>query len=210
MSHPAQSAGGLLLPETPGLDVKSISFDPAVLTDDGRIAGYASLFGLPDQGNDVVMPGAFARSLAERRAPVRFLWQHDASEPIGVWDEVTETANGLYVSGRLALATRRGAEALALLRMGAIDGVSIGYRTVRASKDPETGRRQLHEIDLWEVSLVTFPMLPEARITRPQPHIGATPAVVAATDSDPTLASLLAALTQALQQTRAALKPETA
>ena len=91
------------------------------------------------------------------------LWQHDPAEPIGIWDEVREDAHGLYVKGRLLADVRRAREAVALIEAGAIEGLSIGYRTVRATKDAE-GRRRLSELELWEVSLVTFPMLPEARV----------------------------------------------
>ena len=131
-----------------------------------RIEGYASLFGACDQGGDVVTKGAYAASLSKLLAAkrsVKMLWQHDPAEPIGVWDEVREDGTGLYVKGRLLEATTRGREAIALIEAGAIDGLSIGYRTVKARKD-EQGRRLLTELELWEVSLVTFPMLPEARV----------------------------------------------
>ncbi len=130
------------------------------------IEGYASLFGSVDQGNDVVERGAYAASLGQIAAKggrVKMLWQHDPSEPIGVWDEVREDARGLYVKGRILGDVARGREAVALIDAGAIDGLSIGYRTVRATKDA-SGRRRLSELDLWEVSVVTFPMLPEARV----------------------------------------------
>lgn len=136
------------------------------VTEGSLIEGYASLFGAVDRGGDVVEPGAYAASLksldaAKRR--VRMLWQHDPSEPIGVWDEVREDKKGLYVKGRLLPDVARAREAAALLEAGAIEGLSIGYRTVRATKD-EHGRRRLKELELWEVSLVTFPMLPDARV----------------------------------------------
>jgi len=130
------------------------------------VSGYASVFGRVDGGGDVVMPGAYANGLARiaaRGGRVRMLWQHDATQPIGVWDEVREDARGLWVKGRLLPEVARGREAAALLAEGAIDGLSIGYRAVRAERDGQ-GRRRLHEIDLWEVSLVTFPMQGEARI----------------------------------------------
>ncbi len=131
-----------------------------------EIAGYASLFGKRDQGGDVVQPGAYAGSLARlvsagRR--VKMLWQHDPGQPIGVWDEVREDGRGLWVRGRILADVAKGREAAALLAAGAIDGLSIGYRTLRAERDGK-GRRLLTELDLWEVSLVTFPMLPEARV----------------------------------------------
>ncbi len=91
------------------------------------------------------------------------LWQHDPAQPIGVWDEVREDARGLYVKGRILRDVEKGREAAALIEAGAIDGLSIGYRTKRAEKDAR-GQRLLHDLELWEVSLVTFPMLPEARV----------------------------------------------
>ncbi|MFE3835577.1 HK97 family phage prohead protease [Pseudogemmobacter sonorensis] len=130
------------------------------------IEGYASVFGLRDQGGDVVARGAYAASLARlaaRAGRVKMLWQHDPAQPIGLWEEVREDATGLWVKGRLLTEVERGREAAALLEAGAIDGLSIGYRTLRAGRDGK-GRRVLHELELWEVSLVTFPMLPEARV----------------------------------------------
>jgi HK97 family phage prohead protease len=135
---------------------------------DGRVvAGYASLFGIKDQGGDVVAKGAYAASLARlaaRGGRVKMLWQHDPGLPIGVWDEVREDANGLWVKGRILTEVEKGREAAALLTAGAIDGLSIGYRTVKSERDGK-GRRLLQELELWEVSLVTFPMLAQARVT---------------------------------------------
>jgi uncharacterized protein len=131
----------------------------------GRVEGYASLFGVEDQGRDVVMPGAFRASLARRpAADVRLLFQHDPAQPIGVWEEIREDARGLYVRGRLIEEVARAREVLALVREGALDGLSIGFHARKASRDARTGRRHLHEIDLWEISIVTFPMLPGARV----------------------------------------------
>ncbi len=133
---------------------------------DGGIEGYASLFGKRDQGGDVVMPGAYAASLASLTAKggsVKMLWQHDPAQPIGIWEEVREDATGLWVKGRLLTEVEKGREAAALLGAGAIDGLSIGYRTVRSERDAK-GQRLLTEVELWEVSLVTFPMLAEARV----------------------------------------------
>ena len=130
------------------------------------LEGYASLFGVVDRGGDVVLPGAYAASLKRMAAAggrVRMLWQHDPAQPIGVWDEVREDARGLWVKGRLLTELERGREAVALLAAGALDGLSIGYRTIRAERGPQ-GRRMLAEVELWEVSLVTFPMLPAARV----------------------------------------------
>ena len=130
------------------------------------ISGYASLFGAPDQGGDIVQGGAYAKSLAalsRKGRSVKMLWQHDPAQPIGVWDEVREDAEGLYVKGRILNDVAKGREAAALINAGAIDGLSIGYRTVRATKN-DKGGRLLSELELWEVSLVTFPMLPDARV----------------------------------------------
>lgn len=151
----------------PALETKFRRFDGELALKDGAvIAGHASLFGAADQGGDVVQKGAYAGSLARLRREgigVKMLWQHDPTRPIGVWDEVGEDERGLFVKGRLLLEVQAAREAHALLQAGAIDGLSIGYRTVRAEKGAG-GRRLLHEIELWEVSLVTFPMLPQARV----------------------------------------------
>lgn len=142
--------------------------DAGILVTDGVVVeGYASLFGKRDQGGDAVQAGAYGASLkalAAQGRRVKMLWQHDPGQPIGVWEEVREDAKGLYVKGRILTEVERGREAAALLLAGAIDGLSIGYRTLRAERDAK-GHRLLAEVDLWEVSLVTFPMLPEARVS---------------------------------------------
>jgi HK97 family phage prohead protease len=132
---------------------------------DGTFAGYASLFGRIDLGKDVVERGAFAKSLRTRGAAgIRMLFQHDANEPIGVWTELREDQRGLFVRGRLAKDVGRAREILSLMRGGALDGLSIGFRAVRAKSDPASGVRRIIEADLWEISVVTFPMLPGARV----------------------------------------------
>ena len=131
------------------------------------IEGYASLYNVADQSGDRVALGAYDAALRDtHRGGVKMLWQHDPMQPIGVWDAITSDERGLYVKGRILNEVRAGREALVLLEAGAIDGLSIGYRTVRAEKDPKGGRVLL-ELDLWEVSVVTFPMLPEARVSGP-------------------------------------------
>ncbi|MFP4275729.1 MAG: HK97 family phage prohead protease [Paracoccaceae bacterium] len=153
--------------DQPGLEHKFSPFGEALAVTDGlRLEGYASLFGQADQGGDVVAPGAYAASLKRLHAAgrrVKMLWQHDPAQPIGVWDEVAEDSRGLHVKGRLLEGVARAREAAALIEAGAIEGLSIGYRTKRASRAPEGGRL-LAELELWEVSLVTFPMLPAARV----------------------------------------------
>ena len=147
---------------------REVKFAPADLTEvepDGSFAGYASLFGQEDLGRDMVMPGAFARSLAARGAAgIRMLFQHDPASPIGAWQEIREDATGLFVRGRLTTEVARAREVLALMRAGAVDGLSIGFRTIRGRTDAKTGIRRLIEVDLWEISIVTFPMLPAARV----------------------------------------------
>src|SRR5690606_1871542 len=112
-------------------------------------------------------PGAFARSLRQRGAAgVRMLYQHDPAEPIGTWLELREDARGLFVRGQLTPGVGRSREVRELMRCGALDGLSIGFRTVKARKDAGSGLRRIVEADLWEISVVTFPMLPGARVDR--------------------------------------------
>ncbi len=148
--------------------VREVKFAPVDLKRvdaDGTFSGYATIFGKEDMGRDVVMPGAFAESLKKRGASgIKLLFQHDPSEPLGVWLEMREDAKGLWVKGRLMPDVVRAREVLSLMRAGALDGLSIGFRTVTGLTDPKTGVRRLHKIDLWEISVVTFPMLPEARV----------------------------------------------
>lgn len=128
------------------------------------IEGYASRFYQRDLNDDVVVPGAFRDSLI-RTGPegVRMLYQHKVEALVGVWDEVYEDANGLFVRGRVFDVTPEARMVCALIRAGVIDGLSIGFRTEKSRFD-ETGRlRVLAGVALWEVSLVTFPMLPTAR-----------------------------------------------
>src|ERR1700741_2287796 len=124
---------------------------PARLSELGRDAfeGYASLFDVPDGAGDVVAQGAFAASLRKRPArEVRMLYQHFAHEPIGVWDAIREDGKGLYVRGHLTLDVVRAREVRALIADGALDGLSIGFRTLRARRDARTGLRRLEEIEL--------------------------------------------------------------
>lgn len=146
---------------------------PAVARDDsaaaatGTVRGYAALFHQVDLAGDRILPGAFAASLARRGAAgIRMLWQHEPGRPIGVWTRVAEDARGLFVEGRLAMETRGGREAFQLIAAGAVDGLSIGFRTTRAARETAPGgaRRRLVEIDLWEISVVTFPMQQGARV----------------------------------------------
>ena len=133
---------------------------------DGRFEGYASLFGLADLGNDIVAPGAFRESLSKRGAKgVKMLWSHDPAQPLGLWEAIVEDQRGLFVRGRLDMSVAKAREAYALMKSGAVDGLSIGFKTQRSRRDPRNGSRRLEKIDLWEVSIVTFPMLPQARVS---------------------------------------------
>jgi len=137
----------------------------ATIHADGLVEGYASLFGELDQARDMVMPGAFARTLrlrGPRRIPM--LFQHDPAEPIGVWLELREDHRGLLARGQLIPEVARARELHALLRAGGIDGLSIGFRAVRGRIDPRTRIRRLFDVELWEISLVTFPLLTGARV----------------------------------------------
>ena len=163
MPHPHSRARSLAPVRAPAPELKRLPLTPAVSAD-GAIEGYASLFGVVDLGRDRVERGAFAASLARRGARgVRFLFQHDPAEPIGAWTSISEDVRGLRVSGRLNMAVARAREVHALLRQGALDGLSIGFRAVRSLRGAG-GVRLLIEIDLWEISVVTFPMLPDARV----------------------------------------------
>jgi HK97 family phage prohead protease len=142
-------------------------FDVKAISEDGTFTGYASLFGVEDLGRDVVQAGAFTKSLKSKPASkVKMLRGHDTSEPIGVWDSIVEDARGLKVTGRLILTTVKGRETYELMKAGALDGMSIGYRTKKDSHDRKKNVRLLQELELHEISIVTFPMLPTATISR--------------------------------------------
>jgi HK97 family phage prohead protease len=114
-----------------------------------QFEGYASLWGVTDGAGDTVAPGAFAASL-RRRGPVqvRMLYQHFSHAPIGVWEEIREDRKGLYVRGRLVADVEQARDVRALLAEGALNGLSIGFRTVRAKRSAQNSRL-LQEIDLW-------------------------------------------------------------
>ena len=134
------------------LDLKSV-------TDEGVFSGYASTFNNEDYGRDVVLPGAFAKSLSRRPASkVKMLRGHDTTDPIGIWTDLKEDAKGLRATGKIILDTSRGRETYALLKAGALDGLSIGFRTIKDRFDRAKGVRYLEEVDLAEISVVTFPM----------------------------------------------------
>ena len=134
----------------------------------GFIAGYASIFGHLDEQGDRVMKGAFKNSLTSIQKKShwpKMLWQHNPKEPIGQWSRIIEDEKGLYVEGTLLLDVQKGQEAYAFLKEGIIDGLSIGYRVVEAHQSPHSNERLLTQVDLREVSLVTFAANEKATIT---------------------------------------------
>ena len=148
-------------------ELKAYHDDDEKEKDKGMFEGYASIFGNKDLGNDVIEKGAFMRSLRRKGAKkIKMLYQHDTKEPIGVFDKVMEDQNGLYVKGRLAMGTQKGKEVYELMKMGAIEGLSVGYRVDAKGHhyDDKRKYRVLKEVDLMEISAVTFPMNPRARI----------------------------------------------
>lgn len=130
------------------------------------ISGYASRFDEADLSGDIVRRGAFSAGLLSRTEPFPMLFGHQTDTPIGVWDRVVEDDVGLFVAGRIL---DSGGPTRRLVESRAVSGLSIGYRTKRSTDRP-SGGRILTEIELWEVSVVAFPMLRSARIT----HIGDT------------------------------------
>lgn len=145
------------------LEVKAVS-------DDGSFEGYGSVFNVIDSYRDIVLPGAFKKSIAEHRqkkSMPALLWQHDPSQPIGVWDSMEEDGHGLKMTGRFALGTQRGKEAHELLKIGAVKGLSIGFTIADDGEEynEEHSVWHLKEINLWETSVVTFPANQDAQVT---------------------------------------------
>lgn len=133
----------------------------------GVISGYASKFDLLDRGGDIVKPGAFKASIADwkkRKAMPPILWQHDPYSPIGIWTDMKEDDVGLLVTGQLLMDIPQAGICRTLIKAKAVRGLSIGYETLDSDYDRQTGVRLLKKVNLWEISPVTFPMLPEALI----------------------------------------------
>jgi HK97 family phage prohead protease len=149
-------------------ETRSFTLSLKAVGTDGTVEGYGSVFGVRDNYDDVIAAGAFMSSLAAHKASSTMpamLWQHEADEPIGIWTDMAEDTKGLRIKGQLCLETSQGKEAYALLKMGAINGLSIGFISKQWAYDQTTDVRTLTEIDLWEVSLVTFPANEKARVT---------------------------------------------
>lgn len=144
-----------------------VPFEIKSVGDDGMFSGYGSVFEVLDSYREVVKAGAFQKSIADwegkgRMPPV--LWNHDANKPIGVYTMMREDERGLYVEGKLLInEVQQARETHALLKAGAIGGMSIGYSVVKA-QDADKGVRKLLELKLYEVSVVTFPANEAARV----------------------------------------------
>lgn len=179
--------------------VSPVSIKAADVMEDGTFTGYGSVFNVVDQAGDVVAPGAFGASLA-RKMP-KLLWQHDTTKIVGMWVEAKEDAHGLWLKGKIIPESGNGPEALALMRAGALDGLSIGFETTESEwssaadyqvkygcgpmecvNDGEDQVRVLKVIDLWEVSLVTFPCCAPATVdfVKHAPRAAAIPLDLAA------------------------------
>jgi uncharacterized protein len=141
---------------------KNLHFELKRLSEDGTFTGMAAVYGNVDLGGDVIEPGAFTRTLKDRNGEIKLLYQHDPAQPIGK-GKLTDTANGLMIEGRLALGISVARDAYEAVKMGIVDGLSIGYDVIR--REVKDGKRFLKEIRLFEVSLVTFPMNELARVS---------------------------------------------
>lgn len=157
----------LEIKEAGARETRAFAFEVRATGENGEIEGYGSVFGVKDSYSDIVAAGAFNASIAEHKANgsmPAMLWQHDQSEPIGVWTEMAEDAKGLRVKGQIVTETEKGRAAYALLKKGALRGLSIGFVSKAWSYDEEADIRTLTAVDLWEVSLVTFPANGKAMI----------------------------------------------
>lgn len=150
------------------LKTKAISFDVKAIKDDGTFSGYCSVFDVEDSYGDVVKAGAFADTIkawSDKGKMPPILWQHNRSEPIGIWTSLKEDDYGLYGEGELFVDDiQRAKEAHALMKRRAVDGLSIGYRVQKWSFNEEDSVLELLAIDLKEISVVTFPANEESLI----------------------------------------------
>ncbi len=132
--------------------------------DEGTFEGHGSVFDVLDSDREIVVRGAFAKTLVEREGRIKLLWQHQSWEPIGVPLELKEDDRGLFLRGQLAIKATQPRDVHELMKLGVVDGLSIGFRTIKAETDDDTRVRKLTEIELWEISLVTFPANPQATV----------------------------------------------
>lgn len=148
------------------MELKHFDIEELKTSEDGAtrtIEGFASVFNNVDSYNDIVLPGAFAKTL-KKQSSIPMLWQHDQGDVIGMWDQMEERERGLYVKGTI-IDTNMGMDAYKLAKAGAVKGMSIGYSAEKYEIDQDKGTRKLQEVKLYEVSLVTFPANEKAKVT---------------------------------------------
>jgi len=146
------------------MDYKTFKFDiKSVNEEEFVIEGFAAVYNVLDEQGDIIEPGAFSRTLDHKGGKFPLLWQHDPEQPLGVATVTDMPGKGLWVRGELNREVSKAREALALAKQGAVKGFSIGYNTVKADLD-RNNVRHLKEINLWEVSHVTFPANPQAQV----------------------------------------------
>lgn len=153
---------------TPQMKTADFQIDIKQVGEEGVVEGIASTFGEVDRGGDIIDSGAFDNTIRYHKAKgtmPKMLFQHDPSKVIGIWDDMIVQGDGLYVKGRLLLDIPLAKETHTLLKAKALDGLSIGYKTIDAMYEDGGKVRRLMEVELWEVSMVTFPMNPNGRVT---------------------------------------------
>lgn len=157
------------------MQIKTHKLSLKSIEDDGSFEGYASVFNVIDYQKDIILPGAFKTD-----TPVKMLWQHDAQKPIGIWDSLYQDAYGLYVKGHLLMDLSAAKEAYTLLKAGVVDGLSIGFFPKKSHFDTQKKARLITEVDLIEISLVTFAANPKAKVTsvKTQTHNNILPNVL--------------------------------
>ena len=149
------------------LETKNAYLDIDNISDCGKFCGYASVFNVKDSYNDIILPCAFQKSIQNRdiKKDVKMLWQHCQDKPIGYFETIREDAIGLYVEGQIMLDIQQGMEAYNLIKNKAVNGLSIGYSVKKAEYDEKDDARIIKEIELFEISVVTFPANKYSNIT---------------------------------------------
>lgn len=136
------------------------------ISEEGEFEGYAAIFGEADAQNDIFKAGAFKKTIkAKKPGQIKLLRDHQRDKLVGIWTELKEDSRGLYVKGRFVLETTLGAETHMLVKAGALDGLSVGFVTVKSQRDERTGVRTILEADLWEISAVAFPAQAKAKVS---------------------------------------------
>lgn len=146
------------------MKTKACKFYLKTVDEKGTFEGLAAVYGNVDLGDDIIEPGAFTKTLKDSKGKVPVLWQHDMRAPVGL-GILEDSKEGLLIHGELVMEVPKAQEAYALMKKEVMKGLSIGYDTIVSEYDKDADIRRLKELRLWEVSLVTFPMNPEAQIT---------------------------------------------